>query len=51
VLRTGKEAATVGKLIADTLDEETVFKVDVRREVIEVGDAEVAEAEVLVDEE
>jgi hypothetical protein len=50
VLRTGEVVAVAGELVVDMPDEEAVFEVDVGREVIEVGDAEVAEVEGFVDD-
>lgn len=42
VLRMGVEVAVAGELVVDTPDEEVVVEVDVGRELVEVGDAEVA---------
>jgi hypothetical protein len=50
VLRIGEEIAVAGELVVDAPDEEAVDEVDVGRELVEVGDAEVVEVDVVNDE-
>jgi len=49
VLRMGEGAAVAEALVVDTTDEEAVVEVDVGRDVVELGDADVVEIDVLDD--
>jgi hypothetical protein len=50
VLRIGEEVAAAGGLVVDAPDNEVVVEVDLGNELVEVGDAEVAEVDLVDDD-
>jgi len=50
VLRMGEGATVAEALVVDTPDEEAVVEVDVGRDVVELGDAEVVEIDAIEDD-